>query len=121
MGTLVGGRAGAPGALAFGLGEDLALIWGIHHPGREFLAYLHHAPAHPGLSAVHWAALRSLGAGSQDLGSMYVLAASQRDIRDAEVDPFLKMGVRGDRILVYTGALIPQIGVTAEGWVGEIG
>lgn len=119
MGALVGGQRGVAGALAFGLSRDLAVIWAVRAPSDSFSAYLYHATPGPIPSPLHSRALGVLGLDARAARSVYVLLASQREISDAEGEIFLKLGVNRERLLLYSGAIIPQFGVSSRGWAGE--
>lgn len=122
QGALVGGEDGHRGALAFGVMETVAIIWAYLAPRRPFRAYCYHLGQPSMIPVVHRQALRRLGVGLRDLQHTYVVMASQREIDDEEAAFFIEEGgIRSDRILLYSGSLLAQFGVSAAGCVGEAG
>lgn len=122
QGALVGGEEGHGGALAFGVMQSVAIIWAYVAPRRPFVAYCYHV-GHPSMiPVVHRQALQRLGVGPRDLQHVYVVMASQREIDDEEAGFFLERGgIRSDRVILYSGSLLAQFGVSETGCVGEAG
>jgi hypothetical protein len=119
--ALVGGENGHVGALAFGLGEGLAIIWAFLMPRRPFVALCYHAGSKVTIPFMHQRALQRLGVRPRDFQHLYVVLASQRDIDEAEAKFFLDRGIRSDRVILYSASLLAQFGVSASGCVGEAG
>ena len=114
---------GSPwGLYATGMTVSTVLIWILPAGGSDAAraaggAYCFHAPGTALDPRAHTDALAALGHPSAF--DLYVFLASRHEVDERHERFFTQRGVRHDRVFTYSGALLPQFGVSARGCVGE--
>ena len=122
QGTILSFDGEDGGAFAWGVTTTLVAIWVYSPPQGVERAYCHHLSTGPIDPLVHQAALAELGCGpTADPHRLRVLLAGRREVVESDERPFLRLGVRPDRLITYSNAFLTQFGVSRRGCVGEAG